>query len=426
MKEGGCTGMLAFLTGRRTIELLTTDGFARTRRMRHYSLSFSGLLVSLALFLSACTTTTDIPSTTPATTPEQPVRELRRMDFAALPGWENDKVTEAWPAFMNSCRVLKKRAQWQEICQVAEKVNAEDEGQIREFFERTLEPWQVVLSNGNDTGMTTGYYEPLLHGSRTRNAQYQTPLYGVPTDLVVVDMAASYPQLKGLRLRGRLDGRRLVPYLTRGEIRESGRLAGKEIVWVNDPVDAFFLQVQGSGRVLIAESGETIRLAYADQNGHPYRSIGRYLVGRGEMKLEEASAQRIKKWLSENPARFNEVLDANPSYVFFREEKLENPGIGPNGAMGVPLTGGRSVAVDPRHIPLGVPLFVDTTAPNSDIPLQRMVMAQDTGGAIKGVLRLDYFWGFGSQAGEMAGKMKQPVRIWMLLPKNGQEKSPSL
>ncbi|NLC23073.1 MAG: murein transglycosylase [Oxalobacter sp.] len=393
--------------------------------MRHYSFCFSGLLVSLVLLLSACTTTTDAPSTTPVEPSEQPVRELRRMDFSALPGWDKDKVIQAWPAFVNSCRVLKKRAEWKETCGMAETVNAEEEGLIRAFFEASLEPWQIVLSNGNDTGMTTGYYEPLLYGSRTKTAQYQTPLYGVPADLVVVDLAASYPQLKGLRLRGRLDGRRLVPYPTRGEIRESGRLSGKEIVWVNDPVDAFFLQVQGSGRVYIAETGETIRVAYADQNGHPYRSIGRYLVDRGEMKLEEASAQRIKKWLSENPARFNEVLDANPSYVFFREEKLENPGTGPKGALGVPLTGGRSVAVDPRHIPLGIPLFVDTTEPNSDIPLQRMVMAQDTGGAIKGVLRLDYFWGFGSEAGEMAGKMKQPVRIWMLLPKDAQEKSPS-
>lgn len=393
--------------------------------MRHYSFRFFGLLVSLFLFLSACTTTTDVPPTALADTSEQPVSELRRMDFSALPGWDKDRVTEAWPAFVNSCRVLKKRMEWKEICQMAEKVNAADDVQIREFFEISLEPWQVLLSNGNESGMTTGYYEPLLYGSRTKTAQYQTPLYGVPADLVVVDLAASYPQLKGLRLRGRLEGRRLVPYPTRGEIRESGRLAGKEIVWVNDPVDAFFLQVQGSGRVYIAETGETIRVAYADQNGHPYRSIGRYLVDKGEMKLEEASAQRIKKWLSENPARFNEVLDANPSYVFFREERLENPEIGPKGALGVPLTGGRSVAVDSRHISLGVPLFIDTTEPNSDIPLQRMVMAQDTGGAIKGVLRLDYFWGFGRQAGEMAGKMKQPVKIWMLLPKSGQEKSPS-
>ena len=396
--------------------------------MRPYSLYFSSLLVSFVLSLSACTTPTEPTKVPPSGGGEAsvpPSRTFLRKDFADLPGWDKDRIVEAWPAFVHSCQVLKKLDEWRQTCLMAEKVNADDGGQVRAFLETALEPWQVVLSDGNDTGMTTGYYEPLLYGSRKKSAQYQTPLYGVPDDLIVVDLAANYPRLKGLRLRGRLDGRRLVPYSSRGEIRKSGHLAGKEIVWVTDPVDAFFLQVQGSGRVRIAETGETIRVAYAEQNGHPYRSIGRYLVDRGALKLEEASAQGIKKWLSDNPTRFNEVLDANPSYVFFREEKLENQEIGPKGALGVPLTGGRSVAVDPQHIPLGVPLFIDTTEPNSDIPLQRMVLAQDTGGAIKGELRLDYFWGFGSEAGEMAGKMKQPVRIWVLLPKNEKEKSPS-
>jgi len=393
--------------------------------MRPYSFCLSGLLVSVSLVFSACTTPAEPPTGRTVDTSEPVARTLYRKSFADLPGWDKDRIVEVWPAFVHSCQVLKKRDEWRQTCLMAEKVNIDDDGQIRTFLETALEPWQVVSNGGNDTGMTTGYYEPLLFGSRKKTAQYQIPLYGVPDDLVIVDLAASYPALKGLRLRGRLDGRRLVPYPSRGEIRKGGRLAGKEIVWVNDPVDAFFLQVQGSGRVRIAETGETIRVAYAEQNGHPYRSIGRYLVDRGALKLEEASAQGIKKWLSENPGRFDEVLDANPSYVFFREEKLENPETGPKGALGVPLTGGRSVAVDPQHIPLGIPLFIDTTEPNSDIPLQRAVMAQDTGGAIKGVLRLDYFWGFGREAGERAGKMKQPVRIWLLLPKNEKEKSPA-
>ncbi len=384
--------------------------------MRYYSFLFSGLL---AISLSACVAPpTEEPGKMSPEASAQPTRELRQAAFADIPGWDRDRLAEAWPAFMNSCRILKKREKWRETCLAAEKVSAQDESAVRAFFENTLLPWQMVLTDGNETGMATGYYEPLLQGARKKTAQYRIPLYGVPPDLVVVELADSYPQLKGMRLRGRIDGRRLVSYPTRGEIRQSRHLAGQEIAWVNDAVDAFFLQVQGSGRVHIAETGETIRVAYADQNGHPYRSIGRYLVDKGEMKLEEASAQRIKKWLNDNPARFNEVLDANPSYVFFREEKLDDPRIGPKGALGVPLTGGRSVAVDPRHIPLGEPLFIDTTEPNSDVPLQRVVMAQDTGGAIKGILRLDYFWGFGSQAGEQAGRMKQPVRIWMLQPKN--------
>ncbi|MCL1886391.1 MAG: murein transglycosylase A [Betaproteobacteria bacterium] len=386
--------------------------------MRHYSsILFFKFLVSVIFFLTACTTSkTPVPTEIPAVPSEQPGRELRQVTFADIPGWNADKVSEAWPAFVHSCKVLKKQAEWRNTCLLAEKVRGE-ESEIRTFLETFLEPYQVVLTDGNDTGMITGYYEPLLQGSRIQTARYQTPLYRVPPDLIVVDLAVTYPQLKGLRLRGKLNGKRLVPYLTRSEIRESRHLAGSEIVWVDDPVDAFFLQVQGSGRVFIEKTGETIRVAYGDQNGHPYRSIGRYLVDKGEMKLEEASAQRIKKWLSEHPARLNEVLDANPSYVFFREEKLDNPQIGPKGALGVPLTGGRSVAVDSRHIPLGVPLFINTTEPNSDVLLQRLVMAQDTGGAIKGVLRLDYFWGFGNEAGERAGKMKQPVKMWILQPK---------
>lgn len=390
--------------------------------MRHYSNLFS--LFFAALLLCSCTTARiDEVSKAPTMVPDSVDKVLKPAAFSDMPGWETDQVSEVWPAFMHSCKVLKKRSEWRNACLMAEKIQLDQSNEIRTFFENFFEPYQIVRTDGNDTGMTTGYYEPLLYGSRKRTGKYQTPLYAVPTDLIVVDLAATYPQLKGMRLRGRLDGHRLLPYYTRGEIRNAKSLAGREIVWVNDPVDAFFLQVQGSGRVYIAETGETIRVAYADQNGHPYHSIGRYLVDRGEIKLEEASAQRIKKWLSDNPSRFNEVLDANPSYVFFREEKLDNPQLGPKGALGVPLTQGRSVAVDPKYIPLGVPLFLDTTEPNSDVPLQRLVMAQDTGGAIKGMLRIDYFWGFGNEAGELAGRMKQPVKIWMLQPKNNSSLS---
>lgn len=345
-------------------------------------------------------------------------RVLRRAGFDALPGWKKDTLKEALPAFLYSCRVLEKQAAWRDVCRMAGRVDAKDERAVRAFFEAALEPWQVVLKDGTRSGLATGYYEPLLRGSRTRHGPYRTPLYRVPADLVTVDMAAAYPQLKGLRLRGRLEGRRLLPYPTRGEIRLKNLLAGQEIVWVDDEVDAFFLQVQGSGRVFLEETGETIRLAYADQNGRPYRAIGSYLADRGEMKREAVSAQRIRQWLGRHPSRLHEVLDANPSYVFFREEKLADPGIGPKGALGVPLTAGRSVAVDSRHVPLGTPLFVDTTEPGSKTPLRRMVMAQDTGGAIRGAIRLDYFWGFGSKAGEQAGNMKQPVSIWLLLPRD--------
>ncbi|MCM1128712.1 MAG: murein transglycosylase A [Alistipes senegalensis] len=360
----------------------------------------------------------DEPPSISATNATVSGRTLRRAGFEALPGWDRDALQEAWPAFLQSCRVLKKQAAWRDICLKAGKVDAQREGEVRAFFETALEPWQVVLTDGTETGLATGYYEPLLHGSRTRQGAYRTPLYGTPPDLVTVDLATVYPQLKGMRLRGRLEGKRLLPYPSRGEIRKSNCLAGQEIVWVDDAVDAFFLQVQGSGRVVIEETGEIIRLAYADQNGRPYRAIGGYLADKGEIKREAVSAQRIRQWLGDNPSRLDEVLDANPSYVFFREEKLADPGAGPKGALGVPLTPGRSVAVDPRHVPLGLPLFIDTTEPGSKTPLSRLVMAQDTGGAIRGAIRLDYFWGFGNEAGERAGNMKQPVRLWILQPKN--------
>jgi membrane-bound lytic murein transglycosylase A len=210
---------------------------------------------------------------------------------------------------------------------------------------------------------------------------------------------------------------------------QSNTLTGKEVVWVDDPIEAFFLQVQGSGRVQLIDAKETIRVAYADQNGHPYKSIGRYLVDKGEMTLDQASAQNIKAWFAANPSRQQELLNANPSYVFFKEEKLSDANKGPKGALGVPLTAQRSIAVDPQYLPLGAPVFLSTTYPNKDLPLQKLVVAQDTGGAIKGAVRADYFWGFGQVAGDNAGRMKQRGMMWVLLPKlasqNGSSTAPN-
>jgi membrane-bound lytic murein transglycosylase A len=243
-------------------------------------------------------------------------------------------------------------------------------------------------------------------------------LHGVPGDMLTIDLAGLYPELKGMRLRGRIAGNKVVPYFSRAELMQADRLAGRELLWVDDPVDAFFLQVQGSGRVQLAEAGETVRLAYADQNGHPYRSIGRYLVDKGEMTLDQASAQNIKAWIAANPGRRQEVLNANPGYVFFKEEKVGDPSKGPKGALGVPLTAQRSIAVDPQFVPLGVPVFLATTQPASELPLRRLMLAQDTGGAIRNPVRADYFWGFGPEAGERAGRMKQRGAMWVLLPKS--------
>jgi membrane-bound lytic murein transglycosylase A len=391
---------------------------------RRRSLLASLSLAAAAIILAACSTTPP-PKTTqaapaPVVTPAPaPGPVLRPVAFSSLPGWDRDDLRDAWPAFLASCDVMVKRADWKEPCSVARTVDDASTRAIRIFFEAFFMPQQVFNPDGTDNGLVTGYYEPLLNGSRKRGGPYQTPLHKVPDDLLTVDLGSIYPELKNMRLRGKLVGTKVVPYPARAELAKSGALAGSELIWVDNPVDAFFLQVQGSGRVQIADTKETVRVAYADQNGHPYRSIGRYLVDKGELTMDQASAQGIKAWLAANPKRQQELLNANPGYVFFKEEKLSDPRKGPKGALGVPLTPQRSVAVDPNYIPLGAPIFLSTTQPGSTVPLQRMMVAQDTGGAIKNAVRADFFWGFGAQAGEKAGRMKQRGMLWVLLPKPG-------
>ncbi|MGZ3238255.1 MAG: murein transglycosylase A [Burkholderiaceae bacterium] len=378
------------------------------------------LLVSVVFGVVACTTTRPPVVVTPPIVPPiiKPVETFQSSTFAAMPGWENDDVREAWPAFLNSCNVLIKRQAWKEVCSLAHQVDATNTAVIRTYFETFFTPYQVVNPDGTDHGLVTGYYEPLLRGARKRGGVYQTPLHKTPDDLLTIDLTSVYPELKGMRLRGRVVGNKVVPYLSRGELVESTALANKELCWVDDPIAAFFLQVQGSGRVYMVDTKETVRVAYADQNGYPYKSIGRYLVNNGELTLDQASAQGIKSWVAAHPARQQELLNANPSYVFFKEEEIVDPNIGPKGALGVPLTPQRSIAVDAQFIPLGAPAFLATTLPNSEVPLQRLMMAQDTGGAIRNAVRADFFWGFGDEAGENAGRMKQQGMLWVLLPKS--------
>ncbi|MTV55341.1 murein transglycosylase A [Pseudoduganella buxea] len=391
------------------------------------SLLFSTLPLAAALLLGGCATPPPAPQPVPQPAPQpapQPTPQppappaptgLVPATFAELPGWARDDLRAAWPAFLSSCSVLGKRADWRESCTVARTVDKGSEAAIRLFFETFLQPQRVVAPDGSDSGLVTGYYEPLLRGARKQGGPYQTPLYRVPDDLLTIELAGLYPDLKGKRLRGRLQGRKVVPYSSRAEIAQAS-FTGKELLWVEDSVEAFFLEVQGSGRVQL-DSGETVRVAYADQNGHPYKSIGKWLIEQGELTPEQASAQGIKAWIAGHPTRKQELFNANPSYVFFREEKLPDPSIGPKGSLGVPLTPQRSVAVDASQVPLGVPLFLSTTQAASDIPMQRLVMAQDTGGAIKGAIRVDFFFGFGTEAAENAGRMKQRGQVWLLLPK---------
>ncbi|MGL5631220.1 MAG: murein transglycosylase A, partial [Azovibrio sp.] len=298
---------------------------------------------------------------------------------------------------------------------LARKVDGQSESKVRQFYETHFTPYAVVEGDGGREGMVTGYYEPLIQGSRSRDANNTTPVLGVPDDMLTIDLGEVFPDLKYRRLRGRLEGNRVVPYWDRAEIMaKESKWSGKTLLWVQDPVEFFFLQIQGSGRVQLPD-GKRVRIGYADQNGHPYRSIGKVLVERGAMKLEEASMQGIQAWARANPELLPELLNTNPSYVFFRE--LPNTEAGPIGALGVPLTAERSIAVDPRHIPLGAPVYLATTRPSSPVALNRLMMAQDTGGAIKGGVRADFFWGFGKEAGELAGRMKQRGQMWVLLPR---------
>jgi membrane-bound lytic murein transglycosylase A len=339
--------------------------------------------------------------------------------WSKLPGWKADDALAAWPAIVSTCHVLEKRAEWQSFCASVMAASPMDAAFVRGLLEQQLTPYRIERVTGRKRqrqGLVTGYYEPLLHGARERSEVYATPLYRPPEDLLIVDLASVIPELKGKRVRGRLEGNKVVPYYSRAGTRAAPGLAGHEIVWIDNALDAFMLEVQGSGRVQLA-SGETIRLQYADQNGHPYRSIGRYLADQGVMSIDQVNMAAIRTWLAANPARVNEVLDSNPSVVFFNEAPLDDPSIGPKGAQGMPLTAGRSIAIDPKFLPLGAPMFLSTTQPGSDSPLQRLVVAQDTGGAIRGPVRADLFFGFGSDAGTQAGMMKNDLEMWLLWPR---------
>ena len=373
--------------------------------------SLFGAALVLSLALTACVSP-------PPPKPAVPAPVLEQVDWATVPGWVEDDPRPALDAFRASCKVVQNRAQWQTACAAAAEFAAADGAAARNFFEAQFLPFRVQQADGSSSGLITGYYVPDLKGSRTRSERYRWPLYGVPDDLLVIDLRSVYPELGDYRLRGRLEGRRVVPYYSRAEI-DAGKLPeGNELFWVEDPVELFFLQIQGSGRIEL-EDGTQVMVNYADQNGYPYRSIGKLLLDRGAMTRDQMSMQNIQAWARQNPDQVGALLAENPSYVFFRE--LPAGVTRPFGALGVQLTAERSLAVDPHSIPLGAPVFLSTTWPGGDIPLNRLLVAQDTGGAIKGRVRADFYWGIGDEAGALAGRMKQPGRLWVLLPRPAAE-----
>lgn len=385
---------------------------------------------TLFIFLSACSNRPPAPAITPpieppqtetpTTPPQKPpenVAHYTAVEWQSLPGWQQADATNlqaSWSAWLQSCTRLQQRPSFTTLCQDAAALGDSPEpSAIQKFFEDHFQAWQVEGTQSGETGLVTGYYEALLTGS-LNPAPGRVPLYAEPDDLLTVDLSELFPELKGKRVRARVQGKKVVPYWTRDDINQGkGPGSDKVLVWADDPVAAFFLEVQGSGRVQL-EDGRFIRLGYANQNGHPYRSIGRWLADQGEIPIEQVSMQRIQAWALAHPERLRELLSQNPSYVFFR--LLPDNGLGPIGALNVPLTAEASVAIDPKFIPLGSPIWLDTTYPSSSTPMQRLVQAQDTGGAIRGPVRVDFFWGFGHDAGAKAGTSKQKGRVWLFLP----------
>jgi len=369
--------------------------------------------------------------------PETPARPLAgkfvAVSWAVLPGWQADDLDHVWKAFINNCKGLMRPVSgslaqparaapraWQPVCAAAQRAglqaDAPDPAKVRQFLQSQLQPWRLLDAAGRPARNTvTGYYEPFIRAARRQGGAYQWPLYAPPADLLTIDLGSVYPELAGKRVRGKLQGNRVVPYDTRAQIADSAS-PPPVIVWADDPVEAFFLQIQGSGRAQLPD-GEVLRLAYADHNGRPYASIGKWLADKGEMPLAQASMQNIKAWAKRNPGRVQEMLNANPAMVFFNEEPITDPELGPKGAYGVPLLGKRSIAVDASFVPLGTPVFLSTQYPAGGGPLQRLVFAQDTGAAIRGAARTDFYWGSGDEAGSLAGRMKQRGEMWVLWPK---------
>jgi len=352
----------------------------------------------------------------PATT-DAPRGRLERASWEALANFAGDDPSDALTAFLQSCSMLLVKAEWVDVCTSASALPpTRTADTVRQFFRTHFEPWRVVNADESDTGVVTGYYEPLLRGSRVKTAEFKYPLYSSPQDLITVDLSEVYPDLKFRRLRGRIVGNKLIPYLERSEIDgKASPLRGLELAYVDNPVELFFLEIQGSGQIQLPD-GSRMRVGYADQNGHPFRSVAGQLIRRGEIKAERASMQGIKEWAKRNPRKVRQFLNTNPSFVFFKE--LPGDLSGPIGTLGVPLTAERSIAVDQRVIPLGVPVYLSTTFPGSKQDLNRLMVAQDTGGAIYGAVRADFYWGFGDDAGAQAGRMKQRGKMWVLLPKN--------
>ena len=318
---------------------------------------------------------------------------LHAISYKELPGWENDNHLEALQTYNATTNITTN-------CEACS------------YFEQNFIPYKV---NDNQQGLFTGYFEPVLNGSRTKSAQYNVPIYRRPPELVVIeDLGTLRSEFAGTRIAGTINNGTLIPYYTRGEIMD-GAIEGKdlEILWVDSQVDAFFMAIQGSGRIKLPD-GSMVKLSYDGANGYPYTAIGKVLLDQGNLDRSNVTMESIKDWLIANPDKIRDVLATNQSYIFFKE--IDDKGHGPIGSCGIELTPERSLAVDKRYVDLGTPVWLDINHPENG-QIQRLMVAQDSGSAIKGTVRGDYYWGTGKEAGKMAGKMKSRGNFYILKPR---------
>jgi membrane-bound lytic murein transglycosylase A len=379
---------------------------------KQHSLQRSHLIAMCALvlvLLAGCATpptrapgqrAPSIDSSAPAASFTSPIASFSPVAWQQIPGWQEDDLSAAWSAWLESCKAMVKRnstRSWSGVCDRAKTVSGSNPQAVRRYFEDAFQAYAIRSnSTGSETGLVTGYYEPIMNGSRVRTSRYTVPLYGYP---------AAWKRNKPN------------PGPSRAELMESNLLRGSELVWVEDPVAAAFMQIQGSGKIQL-DDGAVLRFGFAGTNDQPFKSFAQWLLNKGEITRSQATMQGIQSWAKRNPRRVEEMLNANPRFVFFKELPSNvSPDLGPIGALGVPLTAERSIAVDLKAMPLGAPVFITTTRPLSKQSLRRLVMAQDTGTAIVGGVRADYYWGTGDAAGELAGRMKQDGQMWLLLPK---------
>ncbi len=357
---------------------------------------------------------------------------LKPVSFANLPDWKKDHQAAAFYALQNSCQKILASGEtmplcsgsikisiqnWRSVCKSALLIKNLSDTEARNFFEKWFKPY-AVYDGKVSTGLFTGYYLPELEGAGKKSEKYSAPLYGQPRDLVVADLTAFNPKWAGITFSGKVVNGQLIPYHTTRKEIDAGAIEGKAniIAWV-DPIDRFFLQIQGSG-LLTVDKKEKLFIGYGAQNGSPYTPIGKILIERGELDKSTISMTKIREWLVAHPQQAQEVMEQDHSFVFFKILPRKQP----LGTSDLPLTAGRSLAIDRQIIPINLPLWVETTVPDihqpqQSIPLRQLFIAQDTGGAIKGVIRADLFWGAGESAEFMASRMHEPGRYWLLLPR---------